>query len=280
MRVVALLHLRDEAAYLHATLGHLTAQGIETCVIDNGSTDQSRAIAESFRDRGVIRIIDYPYPGFYDLTGILKLKERLAADLEADWFIQHDADEIREAPPPWSTLAEGIEAVDRGGWNAINFDEFVFVPTQEYPDHEAAEFVSTMRHYYYFQPRPLHRVNAWKKTGAAVDLVSSGGHRASFPGCRIAPQSFPLRHYVFLSLDHGIRKYTKERVYSQREIEELGWHRARARLTSADIVLPAVSEMKRLEQGFWDTSQPYRFHPFMRRGRARMAAGGARAGGS
>src|ERR1700674_1338054 len=125
MRIVALLALRNEAVYLPACLGHLAAEGIETCIIDNGSSDRSRDIAESYRDRGVFKIVEYPYPGFYDWAGLLKLKEQLAATIEADWFIHHDADEIREAPRPWRTLAEGIRAVDRAGWNAINFDEFV-----------------------------------------------------------------------------------------------------------------------------------------------------------
>ncbi len=267
MRIVALLALRNEALYLGACLGHLAAQGIETCVIDNGSSDESRAIAESYRDRGVFEIIEYPYEGFFDLAGQLELKERLAATIEADWFIHHDADELREAPPPWRTLAEGIQAMDRAGWNAINFDEFVFIPTQEFASYDAADFVSAMHYYYFFQPRPHHRVNAWKKCAVPVNLVSSGGHRVSFPDRRIAPESFILRHYLFLSLDHCIRKYT-QRVYSQREINEFGWHRARARLTPANVRLPAVAEMKRVEPGRWDKSEPQHSHRFMVRGDA------------
>ena len=264
MRIVALLAVRNEAIYLDACLRHLAAQGIETCVIDNGSSDESRAIAESYRDRGVFEIIDYPYSGFFDLTGQLRLKEQLASTIEADWFIHHDADEIREAPRQWTTLAEGIIAMDRAGWNAINFDEFVFVPTQEFPSYEASDFVASMHHYYLFQPSPNHRINAWKKSAAPVDLVSSGGHRVSFAERRIGPQSFVLRHYIFLSLDHCLRKYT-QRSYSKREIEERGWHRLRSRLTAANVRLPTVSEMKDVEKGDWDRSEPHRLHLFIRR---------------
>jgi len=41
---------------------------------------------------------------------------------DGDWYIHHDADEFREAPAPWSTLKEAIQAVDAEGYNAIDFD--------------------------------------------------------------------------------------------------------------------------------------------------------------
>jgi glycosyltransferase involved in cell wall biosynthesis len=265
MRIVALLAIRNEALYLPACLDHLARQRVETCVIDNGSTDESRAIVESYLGRGVFQIVDQPYAGYFDLTAQLELKQRLSAAIEADWFIHHDADEIREAPPQWSTLAEGIEAMDRAGWNSINFDEFVFVPTQEFPSHEGTDFVAGMRHYYFFERHANQRVNAWKKRAGPVDLRLSAGHRVSFANQRVAPQAFVLRHYIFLSLEHGIRKYT-QRVYSQYEVEQLGWHRRRSRLRPSNIRLPAVAEMKRLEAGRWDKSDPQRSQLFMQWG--------------
>lgn len=263
MRIVALLAVRNEAVYLDACLGHLAVQGVETCLIDNGSSDESRAIAESYRDRGVFRIVEYPYAGFYDWTGLLKLKEQLATTIEADWFIHHDADEIREAPRPWRTLSEGIEAMDQAGWNAINFDEFVFVPTHERQNYEAVDFVDAMQHYYFFEPTAHHRVNAWKKRAEPVDLVSAGGHQVLFPDQRLAPTSFVLRHYIFLSVEHCIRKYTKQRTYSKREVDELRWHGWRARLGPTNVQLPKAEEMKRVESGLWDKSDPRRSHCFL-----------------
>jgi glycosyltransferase involved in cell wall biosynthesis len=263
MRIVALLALRNEAVYLPVCLSHLAAQGIETCVIDNGSTDQSREIVESYRDQGVFKIIEYPYAGFYDWAGLLKLKEQLAATIQADWFIHHDADEIREAPRSWSTLAEGIAAADRDGYNAINFDEFVFVPTHNSEDYAGTDFVSSMHYCYFFEPLSYHRVNAWKKCASGVDLVSTAGHQAIFADRRITPEVFVLRHYMFLSIDHCLRKYTKERTYSKREVDELGWHGWRARLTAAHLRLPTLAELKRPDAGYWDKSDPSRSHRFL-----------------
>lgn len=262
MRIVALLALRNEAIYLPRCLDHLAAQGVETCVIDNGSTDASRDIAEAYRDRGVMQIVDHPYPGYCDWTGLLKLKEQLAATIDADWLIHHDADEIREAPGPWNTLAEGIAEMGRQRYNAINFDEFVFMPTQEQDDYEGTDYVSSMRYYYFFQPRALHRVNAWKKRSGPIDLVSEAGHRVCFPNRRIAPHAFVLRHYMVLSRDHLLRKYVRDRTYSRREVDELHWHGWRARLADLPVRLPSRTELKELEAGSWDRSDPFRTHRF------------------
>ncbi len=138
MRIVALLTARNEELYLVRCLEHLFSQGIETCFIDNDSTDTSREIAERFLKRGVFRLERQPYLGYYDHVGLLSLKEKLAGDIDADWFIHCDADEIMEAPSPFASLRAGIESVDAAGFEAINFDEFVFVPTANTENYEGS----------------------------------------------------------------------------------------------------------------------------------------------
>jgi len=108
----------------------------------------------------------FPYRGSYEWYPLLRDKGRLAAEIDADWFIHYDADEIREAPAPYRTLREGIEAVDRQGYNTIHFDEFVFLPTEEDDSFEGTDYVQTMQYYYFFEPAPLWRVNAWRKRDA------------------------------------------------------------------------------------------------------------------
>lgn len=263
MRIVALLAVRDEEPYMERCLDYLFQQGIETCVIDNGSTDGTREIAERFIGRGVIRIDDLPYPGFFDLVGQLRLKERLSAEIEADWFIHQDADEIREAPVGFMTLRHGIEAIDGAGYSAIDFDEFVFVPTSPEEQFEERNYVKDMRYYYFFRPQPLHRVNAWKKVCTEINLVDSGGHRVEFNGIRVYPEKFVLRHYIALSAAHAKRKYG-QRIYSEKEIEQFGWHRARTEFSPDRFCLPSKHDLKYLPVGsnLFDRSQPEVRHPF------------------
>jgi hypothetical protein len=102
---------------------------------------------------------------FFDLRAVLRAKEKLAREINADWFIHHDADEIREAPAPYKTLREAICAVDREGYNAINFDEFVFVPTSDNDSFEGTDYPKTMRYYYFFEPCPLRQIKGGKILG-------------------------------------------------------------------------------------------------------------------
>ena len=99
--------------------------------------------------------------------------------------------------------------------------EFSFVPTRESPVHDHADFLQTMRWYYPFLPSPPNRLNAWKQQDARVELAWSGGHQVRFPRLRMYPKSFPMRHYLFLSLAHAAEKYIG-RSYDPGEVAT-GW---------------------------------------------------------
>lgn len=266
MKVVAILAIRNEALYLQRCLSHLREQNVEVAIIDNESTDETLEIARQNVGHGVIHLETYPYPGHYDWQGLLRRKEELAGSLGADWYIHHDADEIRQAPAPYADLRTALEVVDASGHNAVDFAEFVFVPTSAEARFEHTDYVRLMRHYYYFQPRPLHRVNAWKNTGNKVDLASSGGHSVFFLGRKIFPAKFVLRHYIILSAEHARQKYGS-RLFSRAEVEDLGWHGWRAKGLHGALLLPERWRMKALtKSGEWDTSAPFSEHAFFGEG--------------
>ena len=266
MRLVALLTVRNESLYLARCLEHLIANDIEVCVIDNESTDSTRRIAEGFLGRGVMRIERIPYGGAFELLPILRNEERLARELDAEWFMHHDADEIRESPFVGSTLKRAIEKVDAEGYNAVNFDEFVFVPTGEHERFEGRDYVAEMRHYYYyFWPGRLHRLNAWKSTGVPVDLCGTGGHQVQFAGRRMYPMHFIMRHYIALSWDHLGRKY-QSRQYSPDEVMRLAWHGSRTRFDLDVVRRIDWSRLKVVTRpGEWDRSDPWKAHPMFPR---------------
>ena len=253
--------LRNGGLYLRRCLDHLVTQGVRTCIIDNGSTDASLAIAESYRGRGVVHIDQLPFDGVFRLTEILRRKERLVGELEADWFMHYDVDEVREAPRPWGTLAEAIAAVDGQGYNAVNFEEFVFMPG-EGEGFEGRDFVAEMRHYYYFCPQEWYRVNAWKNVGP-VDLVTHFGHRVEFPGRRVCPQSFILRHYIALSRRHALTKYGA-RVHDAERLRRTSWSSPRVAFRPSNLKLPERIQLKEYRgDNVWDTSEPWSHHPFL-----------------
>jgi glycosyltransferase involved in cell wall biosynthesis len=262
LRIVAILAVRNEEKYLARCLKHLRKQGVASCIIiDNGSTDRTPEIIRSFDQSFVFRTMHYPYPGYFDWEGILRLKQQLAAEVSADWFIHIDADEILESPWPGKTLVNAIGLVDRKGYNTINFNEFVFVPTHDNEQWEDCDYVSGMKNYYFFEPRPQRLLRAWKRNNASIDLASSGGHNIMFKNRKIFPESFILRHYITLSRAYMIEKYCK-RKFSPKEIEK-GWHYPRIGITPDMIQLPHKDRLKKYRNnGIWDTSEPWHEHFF------------------
>lgn len=242
MRIIALLATYNEERFIAACLENLLQQDVEVYLIDNESSDRTVAIAERYLGRGLIGIETLPRTGVFRWKRILACKERLAATLEADWFMHVDADEIRLPPRSAHTLVQALAEVEAQGYNAVNFMEFTFIPTQEAPDHDHADFQKTMRWYYPFLPFVPHRLNAWQWQDEPVELAWSGGHQVRFPGLRMYPESFPMRHYLFLSVPHGIRKYV-DRRYDRAETET-GWHGWRSKVRPSEVKLPTQAELR------------------------------------
>ena len=264
MRVVALMTIRNESLYLKHCLEHLARNQVQVCLIDNQSTDHSKKIAGTFYPETVVHMETLPYKGFFELEAVLTREQTLAKTLDADWFIHHDADEIRHSPYPDLDLCLALKMADQAGYNAVNFDEFVFPPCiEDDKGYEGQNYVTHMRYYYYYNPSTHHRVNAWKNTGQPVDLVSSGGHRVQFPGLRVYPDNFIMCHYIGLSREHLLQKYAT-RKYSEHELQSRGWHRKRAAIVPEKLCLPSRKQLRKVQQdGLWDRSDPWTRHEFL-----------------
>jgi Glycosyl transferase family 2 len=259
-RVVALLATYNEERFVADCLEHLLQQRIYVYLIDNSSTDQTIVIAQRYLGRGLIGIESLPQEGLYSWRPILERKEQLASVLDADWFMHVDADEFRLSPRSGCSLAEAFREVDGEGYNAVNFLEFTFIPTQQAPDHDHPGFQKTMRWYYPFLPSSVpHQVKAWKRPAGPLELAWSAGHQVRFSGLRICPQSFWMRHYLFLSVPHAVRKYVKRR-YDPAEVAA-GWHRSRAALRPEMIRLPNETELRQyVSDNDLDPSNPRSQH--------------------
>jgi hypothetical protein len=179
----------------------------------------------------------------FDWSGILKRKQALALELEADWFIHHDADEFRESPWLGITLAEAITRVDQAGWNAVDFAALDFWPVTE----QMATPRDIREAFAHCEPTGAWnypQIKCWKRTTEEVDLVSSGGHEAIFTGRRVCPIRFLLRHYPIRGTAHGHRKVFAERIprFSP-EDRSRGWHVQYDRFTESPTFIREASTL-------------------------------------
>ena len=275
MRVIAILAAYNEERFIGNCLEHLYQQGVEAYLIDNGSTDETVTIARHYLGKCLLHIESLPRDGVYRLRQLLQRKEELAETLPGDWFVHQDPDEVRLSRQPGQTMAEALAQAEANGYNAVNFQEFTFVPTREPPDHDHPRYMETMRWYYPFGPKYPHQLKAWKRQATRVDLATSGGHRISFAGLKMAPEPLLMRHYLFLSVPHAIEKYVN-RKYDPEAVKK-GWHRWRANLQAEQISLPHQSELKfYVSDDRLDATNPWVRHAlvsggFEDRGRAPLA---------
>jgi hypothetical protein len=248
LKVVALLVMQDEMHHLERCLQHLHVQGIVTCLIDPGRTIE---MTRHFSDQGVFKIEHVPQGKLTESESLFLCKQKLVAEIQADWFILLDTDEILEAPRPYISLLEGIQDANCQGYNTINFDEFVFVPTNDRTAFERKDHIQEMLHYYFFEPEKQRLLKAWKKTVHPVDTDRTEGHSATFPKQKIFPVSFRLRHYM-LNFHHEIQKIGQQTVSQKTD-------------TPDQSHFPFQYDLKKLRAPYdwdWDKSEPWKQHAF------------------
>lgn len=284
-RVVAILAFRNESYYARTCIEHLIAEGIKCVVIDNESDDNTLDICREYYPEHVIAIDSVPYPGYYDWQAILRRKDSFRQSIDSDWFIHHDADEIMHSNRPGETLLEAIARVDREGYNAIDFDEFVFVHENDSVDYEGQNYYEKMRYYYRFQPVTEHpRLVRAYSSSVRGEIAGSGGHVPREANIRIYPEKMVLRHYICLSKAHAIKKYG-HRNYSEGELRK-GWHRNRVGVKHERYRAPDQQKLHRLGDDMLalDYRNPYSehfwhwgdFRWFMERRKRRLIALGTR----
>jgi glycosyltransferase involved in cell wall biosynthesis len=243
MDIVAVLAMRNERAYLANALQHLIDNGIRYAILDNESDDGSTDILAEARFRQhLVHLETLPYPGHFDLFAQLEAKQRLYDSLDADWLMHLDVDEIVHSYRPGERLDDAISRIAATGADAINFNEFVFLPVEaDYiPDHPG---VQPMRHYYHFSQGVPQKINAWR-AALRPDKVKSGGHKLHGVDYRLAEETLAMRHYMFTDQDHAYAKYTKRR-FAEAELRR-GWHAARANAGRAAYRFPPPARLKAL----------------------------------
>ncbi|MDD5365093.1 MAG: methyltransferase domain-containing protein [Gallionellaceae bacterium] len=228
-RVVAFMTAFNEEDIIYQSVSRLIRSGVEVYLIDNWSTDNTVKAVESLLGKGLIGIERFPAQGgtgTYDWGDLLGRVEELSQSMQADWFIHHDVDEVRESPWPERSLREALYLVDQMGFNAVDHTVIDFRPVDN-GFTQGGDFAAYFTHWE-FGRRAGHfqQVKAWKNQRQPVALAYAGGHNADFPGRKVFPYKFLLRHYPVRSQEHGEKKVLGERKprFNPEEKDVKGWH--------------------------------------------------------
>lgn len=231
-RVIALISSFNEGDVIGRVIEHLVDNGVDVYLLDNRSTDDTVKQASAWLGRGLLHIETFPAPGDeryaraadrYDWMAILLRKEELARTLKADWFLHHDADEIRESPWEGVTLKDAIRYVDSLEYNCIDFRIFDFPPIDD-GFRQGMDPKTYFTHWREAKEYDKAQLKCWKAR-PAVSITHWGGHDVEFEGKRPFPISFLLRHYPVRGQAHGLRKVFQERKLRFSPDERgKGWH--------------------------------------------------------
>jgi len=235
LTICAVIAVRNEYPYLRVLLPLLASQQIDVVILDNGSTDGSKALYDLHKNQSVREVIDVPFTGVFALMELLEQKQNVYARLAHDWLLHHDADEILQHRNGTSSLRETIEEADREGYTALNFEEFVFVP-EPASDYAGKNYLQAMKRYYFFAPHENRLNRAWKRTSAPSNTAGAG-HRLEGERLLISPKNHTLRHYIMLSQEHAYKKYLNRQFHP--DALKKGWHFNRISFTPENLQLPA-----------------------------------------
>ena len=229
---LAILAVKNEKRQISYVLSSLINEGLDVVLLDDGSTDGTRELAEHFLGKGLLEIRTRPDQGVYDWTSVLKWKKKVGSEFPHKWLVHVDADEWLQHPEQGKTLSDLINEADAAGANAIDFEEFTFIPKRELSGEEDPR--KTFTSYYWHKPIGFGYLRAWKKR-AGISNIKSGGHGLHGPflwargGIKRYSKKGLLRHYPILGVEHLKEKYGK-RVFAQRDLDR-GWHSDRLNLS-------------------------------------------------
>lgn len=243
-KITAIVAIRNGTFYFPKLCQHARDNGLSLAVIDNGSEDNLQELIKLNSDI-VESSMMLDYDGKFDLVKQLEAKESLALELNADWIIHLDVDELLYSDIKNETLQVALNRVHEAGFNAVNFDEFVFLPVQRLKRFNSNNY-NTMDRYYFHEPKPNRLIRAFHKK--LKTEVVSGGHNIEGE-VKLYPQNMIMRHYMFENSKHARTKY-KNRIYSDQDLDK-NFHSNRLLLQNKELYFPAKKQLLRTSKDQW-----------------------------
>lgn len=222
-KIVAIVASRNEQHCIRQCIDDLLANDLEVAVLDNESTDDTPKIISDISHKLVFHG-KFPFHGCLSMMEVLNAKMALAQQLEADWIVHVDADELLRSCRDGETVRAGIERAAGRGANAVNFDEFVFLPRSEEEDYRGDDYFEKIKWYYFFDSSFPRRMLAFS---SELSNVEGGGHILTGKTA-LFKENFILLHYICLNFA-ALREKYGSRIFAPDELAR-GWHQKRVNI--------------------------------------------------
>jgi hypothetical protein len=244
-KVLAMIHFYNEVDIIEKTILYLLSQELDLYLLDNWSDDGSYEIARRYQQLYPDRIYLERFPisgktANFELYEQLERTEVLSRDLNYNWFLHYDMDEMRVSPWKDVSLRKAIYWIDKSGYNCIENTVIDFWYTEQ--DVENIFMKDTFFDFRH-ERRWFFQLKTWKKTDQ-IDLKSSGGHWAKIANPKIYPLKILNRHYPLRSLEQAEKKVFRDRLPRfKKEKKERGWHSHYDHLKKEENVIRKSTEL-------------------------------------
>jgi glycosyltransferase involved in cell wall biosynthesis len=227
MKLVAIACVRDECDIIEAFVRHTLGIASHMVVLDNGSSDGTRAILASLQKEGLpLDVIDEPTPGKYLSVRLTRLMhEHALKRFRADWVLPLDADEF--------VIVDGLPAtlIEQASGDKPLLLQWRHYVTDETDDPREVNPALRMRHRLTEERFPAFKMMVPARVGQLPgSVIEQGNHHMtvngrvleteSVPGARLA--HFPVRH-VGQFIAKTVVGYLQNEAMARRNYG-WGWH--------------------------------------------------------
>ncbi|MFH0701338.1 MAG: glycosyltransferase family 2 protein [Candidatus Woesearchaeota archaeon] len=247
--------VRNEEDIIERNLRWYIDQGFPTIILDNGSTDRTYDICQSYLGKG---IVDINQITFQEHDRELSLKELglITQRHGFEWLLLADVDEFYESPIPGESLRSSLSEEIGKAYNIVQFHNMEFWMTDKDRLNEP-DPIKRINHYSYFDSNRyklfpnVPGIDFWTKLGH-VPILPSGIEYT------ISSKIHISRHYKFRSIEQGLEKISRIRPSLRRK--DTSFHYAKFTSDESFFIIPYQLLNEYHEDGNWNLNRTFDGH--------------------